>query len=198
MVLLVVMAVLPWGFALIVVKIIVYAKIVATIVTMHATANKSIAAPAPQAVQPQGCTNLKLRQLMRRVAQHYDHEVGKTGLRGTQYSLLSYVYRLGPLRPGDLAREMKVDASTLTRNLKPLVAAGLLQMAAGADGRSRLVSITEAGRDKRVEAQRRWKTAQQGINEILGPQRVVALHALVDEALKLLSDPNLEAGEFDE
>ena len=43
------------------------------------------------AVKPQGCTNLKLRQLMRRVAQHYDAEVGKTGLRGTQYSLLSYV-----------------------------------------------------------------------------------------------------------
>ena len=31
------------------------------------------------AVKPQGCTNLKLRQLMRRVAQHYDAEVGKTG-----------------------------------------------------------------------------------------------------------------------
>ncbi len=41
---------------------------------------------------------------MRRVAQHYDAEVGKTGLKGTQYSLLSYVYKLGPIRPGDLAR----------------------------------------------------------------------------------------------
>jgi hypothetical protein len=48
------------------------------------------------AVKPQGCTNLKLRQLMRRVAQLYDAEVGKTGLRGTQYSLLSYVVKLGP------------------------------------------------------------------------------------------------------
>ena len=33
------------------------------------------------AVKPQGCTNLKLRQLMRRVAQLYDAEVGKTGLK---------------------------------------------------------------------------------------------------------------------
>ena len=48
------------------------------------------------AVKPQGCTNLKLRQLMRRVAAHYDAEVGKTGLKGTQYSLLSYVLKLGP------------------------------------------------------------------------------------------------------
>lgn len=138
-------------------------------------------------LKPQGCTNLKLRQLMRRVAQHYDAEVGKTGLKGTQYSLLSYVVKLGPLRPGDLARAMKVDASTLTRNLKPLVAAGWLELAPGSDGRSRLVSVTDAGREKRIEAQRRWRVAQEGINQLLGVERVLALHALIDESLDLLS-----------
>ena len=148
------------------------------------------------AVKPQGCTNLKLRQLMRRVAQHYDAEVGKTGLRGTQYSLLSYVCRLGPIRPSDLAREMKIDASTLTRNLRPLIDAGLLRLAPGADGRSRLVSATDQGRDKRQEAQRRWRVAQEGINQILGPQRVVELHGLIDECMELLSP--LPDGEIDE
>ena len=138
-------------------------------------------------VKPQGCTNLKLRQLMRRVAQLYDAEVGKCGLKGTQYSLLSYVVKLGPIRPGELARAMKIDASTLTRNLQPLVAAGWLRLEAGSDARSRLVSVTDAGRDKRQEAQRRWRTAQEGINELLGVQRVVALHALIDECLELLS-----------
>jgi DNA-binding MarR family transcriptional regulator len=139
------------------------------------------------AVKPQGCTNLKLRQLMRRVARHYDAELGKTGLKTTQYSLLSYVVKLGPARPGELARHMKMEASTLTRNLRPLIAAGWLRLEAGSDGRSRLVSITDAGRDKRQEAQRRWRIAQEGINELLGVQRVLALHALVDECLELLS-----------
>ena len=139
------------------------------------------------AVKPQGCTNIKLRQLMRRVAQHYDAEVGKTCLKGTQYSLLSYVVKLGPIRPGDLAREMKISASTLTRNLRPLIDAGWLVQDPGADGRSRLVSVTDAGREKRQEAQRRWRVAQEGVNEMLGPRRVVELHALVDECLELLS-----------
>ena len=139
-------------------------------------------------VKPQGCTNLKLRQLMRRVAQRYDVEVGKTGLRGTQYSLLSYVVKLGPLRPVDLAREMKVDASTLTRNLRPLIDAGLLVLEPGPDARSRLVSATPAGRDKRQEAQRRWRVAQESLNERLGLRRVVALHALLDECQELLAD----------
>jgi DNA-binding MarR family transcriptional regulator len=143
-------------------------------------------------VRPRGCTNLKLRQLMRRVAQRYDAEMGKVGLKGTQYSLLSYVIRLGPLRPVDLASGMSVDASTLSRNLKLLVAAGWIRLDAGADGRSRLVHATDAGREKRAEAQRRWRAAQEGINATLGPERVVALHALIDEAMHALDDPRAD------
>lgn len=146
---------------------------------------RQTAAPAPR---PQGCTNLKLRQLMRRVAQRYDAEVSQVGLKGTQYSLLSYVIKLGPIRPVDLAQAMNVDASTLSRNLKPLVAAGWVTQGAGEDARSRLVQATDAGREKRVEAQRRWRVAQEGLNAALGPQRVIALHALIDEAMQALDD----------
>jgi DNA-binding MarR family transcriptional regulator len=148
------------------------------------------------AVKPQGCTNIKLRQLTRRVARYYEAEVGKTGLKNTQYSLLSYVYKLGPLRPGDLARAMKIEPSTLTRNLKPLIAAGWLSLDAGADGRSRLVSITQAGREKRQEAQRRWRVAQESVNQALGVERVIELHALLDECMVLLAP--LNDGEIDE
>ncbi len=139
---------------------------------------------------------MKLRQLMRRVAQRYDAEVGKTGLKGTQYSLLSHVLKLGPVRPGDLARAMTIDASTLTRNLRPLIDAGWVTLDAGADGRSRLVNITPAGREKRQEAQRRWRVAQEGINQTLGVERVLALHALIDESMDMLSP--LTDGEDDE
>jgi DNA-binding MarR family transcriptional regulator len=88
----------------------------------------------------------------------------------------------------DLAAGMNVDASTLSRNLKPLVAAGWLTLEPGEDGRSRLVHATEAGREKRAEAQRRWRVAQEGINATLGPQRVIALHALIDEAMRALDE----------
>ena len=147
----------------------------------------AISAPAPGGLRPQGCTNFTLRQLVRRVTQHYDAEVGKSGLKITQYTLLSHVLKLGPLRPGDLARAMKLEPSTLTRNLKPLVSAGWLTLEPGSDGRSRLVSLTDAGREKRSEAQRRWRAAQEGINQLLGNERVLALHALIDECMERLS-----------
>ena len=64
---------------------------------------------------PRGCTNFKLRQLTRRVSQHYDRVVAECGLKTTQYSLLTHVDRLGPVRPTDLAAAMAMDPSTLTR-----------------------------------------------------------------------------------
>ena len=158
---------------------------------------KTLVKPAAVAEvpKPQGCTNLKLRQLMRRVAQHYDAEVGKTGLKGTQYSLLSYVVKLGPIRAVDLAAAMRVSTSTLSRNLQPLIASGWIEVNAGDDARSRLISATEAGQAKRTEAQRKWRIAQEGINATLGAERVMALHALIDESLELLSP--LESGKED-
>ncbi|HEY9239640.1 MAG TPA: MarR family winged helix-turn-helix transcriptional regulator, partial [Burkholderiaceae bacterium] len=100
------------------------------------------------ATGPSGCSSFKLRQLSRRVSQHFDQIVGAAGLKTTQYSLLSHVVRLGPVRPGDLAAAMEMDASTLTRNLQPLVAQGWVEVGPGDDGRSRFVTASDAGRDK--------------------------------------------------
>jgi DNA-binding MarR family transcriptional regulator len=144
------------------------------------------------AVKPQGCTNLKLRELSRVVTRHYDAYVAPTGLKNSQYSLLSHVVLLGPLRPGELAARMKLDASTLTRNLQPLIAPGWVELGPGEDARSRSVVATEAGRAKRAEAQRAWKQAQLALNARLGHQRVLALHALIDDCLAVLDEPETD------
>jgi len=138
-------------------------------------------------LKPQGCTNLKLRQLMRRVARLYDAELACAGLKTTQYSLLTCLAKKGPMRPADLAKLLKMEASTLTRNVQPIVAAGWVEQGAGPDGRSRMLALTEAGREKRQLAQRRWRIAQEQINQLLGVERVMALHQLIDESLALLS-----------
>ncbi|KQW64618.1 MarR family winged helix-turn-helix transcriptional regulator [Variovorax sp. Root411] len=136
--------------------------------------------------KPRGCTSFKVRQLSRRLSQHYDAEVSKSGLKTTQYSLLSNLARLGPSRPVDLASELKMTASTLSRNLQPLIAAGWISLGAGADARSRLVQLTDEGDAKRREAQLHWKAAQQKLNALLGIERVLALHRLIDESMELL------------
>ena len=146
----------------------------------------------PSALQipsiPRGCTNFKLRQLARRVTQHYDQYMAAVGLKNTQYSLLTHVDLLGPLAPGELARRMDLDASTLTRNLQPLVAAGWLHVAPGGDARSRLISLTPTGQALRRSAQQHWKAAQLALNDKLGAVNVAALHALLDQSLQAFHD----------
>ena len=137
---------------------------------------------------PLGCSSFKLRQLSRRVSQHFDRVVGAAGLKTTQYSLLTHVMQLEPVRPGDLAADMEMDASTLTRNLQPLIAQGWVDVGPGDDGRSRFVTLTAAGRDKRAEAQREWKRAQLAFNDHIGEERVVRLHALIEECLALMNE----------
>jgi DNA-binding MarR family transcriptional regulator len=143
---------------------------------------------ADAVVQPRGCTNFKLRQLLRAVARLYDAEFAQAGLKGTQFSLLSNVIEQAPVQPAELARSMGLDASTLTRNLRVLIDQGWVEQGPGADARSRLVTPTAAGRAKQLEARRHWKRAQLVLRQRLGAERVAALHALIDDGLVLLDD----------
>ena len=129
---------------------------------------------------------MKLRQLSRAVSRWYDADVRGLGLKGSQYALLSHVVKLAPVQPGALARAMGLDASTLTRNLRPLLDAGWVALQPGPDARSRLVVATPEGSALREQAQRRWRASQERINLTLGPARVIALHALMDECTALL------------
>ncbi|NCX63357.1 MAG: MarR family transcriptional regulator, partial [Betaproteobacteria bacterium] len=141
-------------------------------------------------LKPQGCTNLKLRQLGRMVTRHYDRYLAEAGLKNTQYALLSRVVRLGPIRPSDLARRMQMDASTLTRSLQPMAAQGWLTIGQGEDGRSRLIAAAREGLEMRAKGQRAWKEAQLALNGLLGVERVFALHALLDSSIASLDQGN--------
>lgn len=154
------------------------------------SARAAAAAKAPTATptQPQGCTNFKLRQLLRSVARLYDAQMANSGLKTTQYSMLSHVVALGPVAPSELAARMGLDASTLTRNLRPLVDQGWCVQGPGADARSRSVTITAAGRAKHAEARAHWKRAQLDLNQRLGEGQVVALHAMIEQVQAALAD----------
>lgn len=138
------------------------------------------------------CTNFKLRKLLRVVSRLYDTEMATAGLKGTQFSLLSTLAKLGPVQPGTLARRMDMDASTLTRNVRLIVKEGWAEQKSGPDARSRCLVLTSAGHDKLNEARRYWKKAQLTLNERLGLERVAALHLLIDDGLLLLNKSELQ------
>ncbi|NIJ91022.1 DNA-binding MarR family transcriptional regulator [Xanthomonas campestris] len=140
---------------------------------------------------PTGCTNFRLRSVSRMVSRHYATYLSASGLKSTQYSLLSHLVTLSPIRPVDLARKMGLDASTLTRNLKPLMLDGLVQQTDGTDARSRLITLTAAGRRRHAQARTQWQKAQSSLTALLGSERVLALHGLLDDTLATLQTAGL-------
>ena len=154
----------------------------------------AISTPATATATPRGCSSQKVRRLSRRLSQHFDRVVGEAGLKTTQYTLLCHIVDLGPVQPRDLAVSVGIDASTLTRNLQPLVAAGWVEVGEGDDARSRSVVATAAGREKRVEARRAWKRAQLSFNGRVGSDVVARLHAVVDECMALLDESERAGG----
>lgn len=135
---------------------------------------------------PRDCTNLKIRKLARILGRYYDAEIGQAGLKSTQFALLSHVLRLGPVRLGELATHMALDASTLTRNLKPLLSAGWVAQDTGRDLRNRFLTLTQIGRQKQAEACLYWANAQERIDWLLGDERASTLRALVDDCIQEL------------
>ena len=127
------------------------------------------------------------------VTRHYDHYMSEVGLKNTQFALLSHIVKLGPIRPSDLAKRMQMDASTLTRNLQPMVAQGWLKVGAGQDARSRLVEASPAGQAICAQGQLAWKAAQLALNERLGIERVLALHDLLDTCITCLDEETSNA-----
>jgi DNA-binding MarR family transcriptional regulator len=133
-----------------------------------------------------GCTCDRLRKLARRLTQRYDAHLAPTGLRLTQFSLLAHLMRGEPLTISALAELLEMDRTTLTRNLKPLADAELVTMGAGRDARERVVSVSDRGRTIWRAAREHWRRAQDEVNQVLGVERVVALHGVLDGSLETL------------
>ena len=133
---------------------------------------------------PSACTCFRLRSLTRRVTQLYDQALAPSGLTVTQYSLLAHALRQGAAPTvSELAQQLFTDRTTLTRNLKPLAAAGLVKVGDGADARSKAVLVTAKGRGAFQAARPLWKEAQARLRAQAGDGRLAALHGLIEELL---------------
>ena len=132
------------------------------------------------------CTCFRVRKLARLMTQRYDRELAAVDINLNQYSILRRASRT-PQTVGALAREIGMDRTTLSRDLKPLVAAGWIELRSSEDdARQRLVHITANGKRLLARAQPLWRKAQDHIDASLGRTRVDALHAQLDRAMAQL------------
>jgi DNA-binding MarR family transcriptional regulator len=126
-----------------------------------------------------GCLGLASRKAARAITAAYDRRLRRYGVRATQYTLLVMLALRGGLPMGELARYLGLDRTTLSRNLALLEDNGWAASRPDErDARSRIVTITEAGRAKVTEAFPAWRETQDKLLEVFGEPGVAALRAL--------------------
>lgn len=147
---------------------------------------KTARTPRNGVAERERCVCTAVRQVARRISALYDGELGDFGLSVTNYALLVHIEQADGIGIGDLAAQMVMDRTTLTRNLQPLLRDGLVAAEAGDDRRRRSLRITSSGRLLLKRAHASWKRAQQKFRKRLGPARTAELLDLIDVALETL------------
>lgn len=115
------------------------------------------------------CLMMRSRLVSRVITGIYDEELRLFGIKASQLNLLVAVAQGGPIRRSDLGKLLRLDSSTLTRNLRVMETNGWIEeVSLGADGRGLPVCITAQGEALVMKAAPAWRSAQRRASHLLG------------------------------
>jgi DNA-binding MarR family transcriptional regulator len=126
----------------------------------------------------------RARLLSKAVTAICDDRLRPFGINSPQFALLIAICRREPITRAEVARLEHLNKSTLTRDLKTALSEGWIEeVRDGANGRSRPVALTGAGKELMLIAQPAWLTAQVQAEALLGEDGMIALVSITDRIL---------------
>ena len=128
------------------------------------------------------CIAVRLRLLNRVVTNLYDDALRPLGLKVSQLNILIVTAKLGLARPAQVCEILQLDASTLSRNVKPLQTHGWLEVVPDEDARAQPFRLTPQGKRLIEKAVPAWEEAQSRATDLLGDDGI----ALLDTAARKL------------
>ena len=124
------------------------------------------------------CNNASLRKAARRLGKLYDAVLEPSGLKATQFSLLTQIFDLGSPTMAGLAKSLLMDLSAMRHSLGPLMRDGLVRLRVEPkDRRVKRVVLTPAGVAKFEEAMQLWQKAQGRFEKTFGSARAAKLRS---------------------
>ncbi len=117
----------------------------------------------------QDCFCFAARRAARSITQYYDHQLRGSGLRATQFTLLSFLIVAGRCSVNVAAEYLGVERTTLTRNLQPLLALDYVSVESADDRRVKLIAITPRGREAAAVTLPLWRKAQRAMSRRFDP-----------------------------
>ena len=122
------------------------------------------------------CIAVRLRLLNRVVTNLYNDALRPLGLKVSQLNILIVSAKLGLARPAQVCEILQLDASTLSRNVKPLQAHGWLEVVPDEDARAQPFRLTPQGKRLIEKAVPAWEEAQRQAAELLGEEGIALLN----------------------
>ncbi len=122
------------------------------------------------ALMAEGCAGIHARAAGRAITRFLDRALAPAGLSATQAALMAQIAAAADDTLGGLARRAGLEQSTLSRNLRTLEGAGLIEIAlVESDQRRRAVWLTEAGARRLEAALPLWRQADRRLAALVAP-----------------------------
>lgn len=106
------------------------------------------------------CACTRLRTAARLMTRAYDEALRPTGVNASQLAILAVIDVSEATSIAALSKRLEMDRTTLSRNLRPLQAGGLVRLGAEGWKRSKTVHLTPEGRKLLMRAKSFWDNAQ--------------------------------------
>lgn len=150
-------------------------------VKLKQSPRKSLVTDARAAIAT--CAGLKSRLAARRITQFIENRIATSGLSLAQFGLMAHVAAAPDDTLGALIQRTGLDQTTLSRNLRTLEKAGLVEIAiVETDLRRRSVWLTETGARRLETALVAWRRAHASLTKLIEADLVSRL-AIATEAL---------------
>lgn len=132
------------------------------------------------------CLATRVRQLSRIITRVYDDAMRPLGITASQYTLLAQLASRDGITAVEIGYELDIEKSTLSRNLKRLLALGHIVMDPPAGRRGRGLHLTPKGEAVLRDAHPIWQACQSKTVSAMGLDCRATLDGLLDQAEKLI------------
>lgn len=132
------------------------------------------------------CVCFNIRKVARAVTQFYDGILRPSGIQGTQFNLIAVISAFESSTISRLSEFLVMDRTTLARNLKPLEKQGLIKIVSGEDQRTRIVTLTEEGKNRFSVALPLWENAQSEILDKFGKDSWMLLMSDLQKVISII------------
>jgi len=126
------------------------------------------------------CLAVRIRLLNRTVTNIFDEVLRPVGVKVSQLNVLMVVAKYGPIAPGDVARRLNMEKSTLSRNVDRMRVHGWFKVTEGNAGRKSVLELAAPGRRLIKKALPHWKKAQAQTEALLGERGARSIHRVAN------------------